>query len=189
MKTAKATRKTTRPKAKAHTKASKPESRVKAKAKTKGAKVKMKAKGPALRAKRRVAGTVTMPKRQTKPKPMADVTPITDAGEYATRVFVRLDSENKELLREISAGVGLSPYIRHFAVEAAKAGTKLVAGPVIGKETGVFVRFLTAAVKKMVGAAAKECAVSMSSYCAYFAVQAAKAGKKMPETEKAAAAS
>lgn len=115
---------------------------------------------------------------------------FTDAREYDRRVFVRFDTAGKELVKNAAGDSGLSPYIAHFAAEAAKAGKELVATPALGaKEAGVFARFASPTVKKMVMAAASKCRVSLSSYAAYFALEAAKAGKKMAAAEKAAAAS
>jgi uncharacterized protein (DUF1778 family) len=111
------------------------------------------------------------------------------AGEYDRRVYVRFNTGDKELVKKAAADSGLSPYIANFATEAARAGRELVATPATTKEAGVFARFASPSVKKMVVAAADKCGVSLSAYASYFAVEAARAGKKMAAAEKAAAAS
>jgi hypothetical protein len=105
---------------------------------------------------------------------------FTDAREYDRRVFVRFDAAGKEMVKTAAGEAGLSPYIAHFAAEAAKAGKTVVATPVSTRETGVFARFESPTVKKMVAKAARECGISLSAYAAYFAVEAAKAARKMP---------
>ena len=168
--------------------------KIKAKAKL-TAKKTMKHKKPVRVARLPVA------KWQTKPKAAAsNVTPIrdridervfADAHEYARRVFVRFDAAGKELVKTIAGEIGLSPYIAHFAALAAKAGKKIVNMPVSTRETGVFARFDSPTEKGMVAKAAKECTLSLSAYAAYFALEAAKAGRTMPMpiAEKKAAAS
>lgn len=113
-----------------------------------------------------------------------------DSREYDRRVFVRFDAAGKELVKAAAGESGLSPYIAFFAAEAATAGKTLIAKPVTTtKEAGVFARFESPAVKKMVANAASECKLSLSAYAAHFAVEAARAGRKMPSAEKEEAAS
>ena len=163
-------------------------------------KMKMKAKGPALRAARmkKPARGVRQGVMKAKAKTATNVTPIrdrldnrvfTDAREYDRRVFVRFDAPGKELVKAAAGESGLSPYIAYFATEAAKAGKKVVAAPATTREAGVFARFDSPTVKKMVAKAAIDCGVSLSAYAAYFALEAAKAGRTMPKKEAAAAAS
>jgi len=103
--------------------------------------------------------------------------------EYNRRVYVRFDAEAKELVRKAAADAGLSPYIAHFAAEAAKAGKQMVApGGSRKAGVGVFARFGSPAVKQMVAATARKNHVSLSLYAAHFAVEAAKGGRKMPPT-------
>ena len=87
----------------------------------------------------------------------------------------------------------MAEYVAHFAAEAARAGMAMPVvekGPV-GKEktTEIGSRILAAfdskEVKQSVMKAAKAAKVSASSYIAHFAVEAAKAGKKVPQTAKA----
>jgi len=168
------------------------------------AKAKMKAKAKAkhgLKAKPRTIKMKVRKMKMRKPvravhlppprvtKPSADVTPIrdrmdsrvhTDAREYDRRVFVRFDAAGKDLVKAAAGETGLSPYIAHFATEAAKAKLQLVANPVSTKEAGVFARFANPSVKKMVAGVAASCGVSLSAYAAHFALEAAKAGKTMP---------
>jgi hypothetical protein len=170
------------------------------------AKMKMKAakrKAPRMKTRRAIAmkkkpaRAVHMPPKARAASKVSKVTPISDrlenrvfndAREYDRRVFVRFDGPGKEMVRQAAGEIGLSPYIAHFAAEAAKAGKKVVATPVTTKETGVFARFESPAIKKMVAKAASDCGISLSAYASYFAVEAAKADRKMP-MQKAAVAS
>ena len=103
-----------------------------------------------------------------------------DAREYDRRVFVRFDAPGKELVKTAAGETGLSPYIAHFAAEAAKAGKTVVALPVSTREAGVFARFESPTIKTMVAKAAAGCGISLSAFAAYFALEAAKSGRKMP---------
>jgi hypothetical protein len=162
-------------------------------------KMKMKARGPALRAIRMKKPAHAVRLGKAKAKPATNVTPIrrdrldgrvfTDAREYDRRVFVRFDAAGKEMVRTAAGENGLSPYIAYFATEAAKAGKKIAAMPTTTREAGVFARFDSPAIKNMVAKAAMECKLSLSAYAAYFALEAAKAGRTMPKKEAAAAAS
>jgi len=116
----------------------------------------------------------------------AKVTPIT--REYERRVFVRFDAPGKELVRKAAVASGMSPYIAHFASEAARSGRKVPSQPVTAKSAGVFARFDDMKIKRMVIKAAKASGVSLSSYSAHFAVAAAKSGKKMIGQPKTAVA-
>lgn len=86
----------------------------------------------------------------------------THDDEYDRRIYVRFDAESKELVRKAAAGARLSPYIAHFASEAAKVGKRLVATPPAGSReagVGVFARFASPAIKQMVAAMAGKCGV------------------------------
>jgi hypothetical protein len=166
-------------------------------------KIKARARAPKMKLRKKPVLPVRMARPNVIKARAAKITPIserssdrpknarldgrvfTDSREYDRRVFVRFDAAGKELVKEIAGESGLSPYIAHFAAEAAQAGKELVATPASTKEAGVFARFATPAVKKMVAAAAAKCGVSLSSYAAYFAVEAAKAGKLMSAAKEA----
>jgi uncharacterized protein (DUF1778 family) len=119
------------------------------------------------------------------------------AGQYDHCIFTRLGSdERKELIRKAAdaTGASMAEYVAHFAAEAARAGTALpaVEKPVGGKKekvTEIGSRILAAFdskdVKQLVVKAAKAAKVSASSYIAHFAVEAAKAGRKVPQMAKA----
>jgi DNA (cytosine-5)-methyltransferase 1 len=121
------------------------------------------------------------------------------AGQYDHCIFTRLGSDDrKEMIRKVaeSTGASMAEYVAHFAAEAARAGMAMPVvekGPVaVGKKektTEIGSRILAAfdskEVKQSVMKAAKAAKVSASSYIAHFAVEAAKAGKKVPQTAKA----
>jgi hypothetical protein len=190
MKTAKATRKSIRPKAKAKSRTKATKAKLKKTKKKSSVGLRPKAKSQKPKAlKNKPMRAVRVPAAKAKKGP-DKVTSIADSREYDRRVWVRLDADSKELIRKVAAGSGLSPYIGHFAAEAAKAGKTLVATPATEvRNAGIMVRFVTPAVKKMVAAIAKECGVSMSAYAAHFALEAAKAGRKMAEEKESAVAS
>jgi len=113
--------------------------------------------------------------KDTKSK-KTQVTPIT--REYERRVFVRFDTSGKALVRKAAAASGMSPYIAHFASVAARNGRKVPPTPVTAKSAGVFARFDDLKIKRMVSKAAKASGMSLSAYAAYFALEAAKSGRK-----------
>jgi hypothetical protein len=218
MKTAKATRKPTvraksKLKVKAKTKAA-PRARAHATKKTKAKKTIRLGRKPLLRNAvlrkkpvARVAPPAKVMKKMAKAKTrrgpaLGTVTPISDrpkkdrldgrvfthAHEYGRRVYVRFDTAGKELVEKAAGLSRMSPYIAHFASEAAHAGKKMPAMPVTTKEAGVFARFDSPVIKQQVKKIADASGVSLSAYAAYFAIEAAKAGKKMPGEKTATAA-
>ncbi len=110
-------------------------------------------------------------------------------AQYGHCIFTRFGSdERKELIRKAAeaTGASMADYSAHFAAEAARTGMPLPADDAArdGKATEYGSRVLTAfenkSVKQLVVEAAEAVQVSASAYIARFALEAAKAGKKLP---------
>lgn len=155
---------------------------------------------------KRLARTAALHKTMAKaaarktPAPAAAKRRPAAPGQYDHCIFTRLGSnDRKELIRKAAdaTGASMAEYVAHFAAEAARAGTSMPAekGPVeVGKKpkttefgSRVLAAFDSKAVKLLVMKAAHAAKVSASSYIAHFAVEAAKAGAKLPVSAKTTA--